>query len=204
MKKYIYLAIIILFCVLACTCMFQCSRISLLNNQLNTSTANEMALQDRLTSAQNDMVVYSNTIINLKHSKDSTVQELIKTKEKLKIKDKELLAMGSMNTTITIHDTCTLRDTIFKEPDFRMDTTFADQWKTIQLGLRYPDTINIGCEVKSDKDVFITKTREYAEEPHWFFICRWFQRKVDVIRVKIEEKNPFVSSQENVFIKVLE
>ena len=137
MKKYIYLAIIILFCVLTCTCMFQCSRISLLNNQLNTSTANEMALQDRLTSAQNDMVVYSNTIINLKHSKDSTVQELIKTKEKLKIKDKELLAMGSMNTTITIHDTCTLRDTIFKEPDFRMDTTFADQWKTIQLGLRY-------------------------------------------------------------------
>ena len=203
MKKYIYIGILIIFCILTCTCMYQCSRISSLNNQLNTSTANEMALQDRLTSAQNDMVVYSNTIINLKHSKDSTVQELIKTKEKLKIKDKELLAMGSMNTTITVHDTCTLHDTIFRE-DFRLDTTLADNWKTIQLGLRYPDSITVGCEVKSDKDVFITKTREYAEEPHWFFICRWFQRKVDVIRVKIEEKNPFVSSQENVFIKVLE
>ena len=203
MKKYIYLAIIIIFCILTCTCMYQCSHIKSLNDKLDTSTANEKALFDRLTGAQNDMVVYSNTIINLKHSKDSTVQELINTKEKLKIKDKELLAMGSMNTTITVHDTCTLHDTIFRE-DFRLDTTLADNWKTIQLGLRYPDSITVGCEVKSDKDVFITKTREYAEEPHWFFICRWFQRKVDVIRVKIEEKNPFVSSQENVFIKVLE
>lgn len=203
MKKYFYLAILLIFCILTCTCMYQCSYIKSLNDKLDTSTANEKALFDRLTGAQNDMVVYSNTIINLKHSKDSTVQELIKTKEKLKIKDKELLAMGSMNTTITVHDTLQLHDTIFRE-DFRLDTTLVDNWKTIQLGLRYPDTINIGCEVKSDKDVFITKTREYAEEPHWFFICRWFQRKVDVIRVKIEEKNPFVTSQEDVFIKVLE
>ena len=204
MKKYIYLAIIIIFCILTCTCMYQCSRISSLNNQLNTSTANEMALQDRLTSAQNDMVVYSNTIINLKHSKDSTVQELIKTKEKLKIKDKELLAMGSMNTTITIHDTCTLRDTIFKEPDFRMDTTFADQWKTIQLGLRYPDSITVGCEVKSDKDVFVTVEKEFVDTPSKCFFIRWFQKKIKVAKVKVEEKNPHVSSQENVFIKVLE
>lgn len=203
MKKYIYLAILLIFCILTCTCMFKCSRISSLNNQLNTSTANEKALFDRLTGAQNDMVVYSNTIINLKHSKDSTMQELIKTKEKLKIKDKELLAMGSMNTTITVHDTCTLHDTIFRE-DFRLDTILADNWKTIQLGLRYPDTINIGCEVKSDKDVFVTKTREYVEEPHWFFICRWFQKKHDVIRVKIDEKSPYISSQENVFIKVID
>lgn len=203
MKKYIYLAIIILFCVLACTCMFQCSRISSLNNQLNTSTANEMALQDRLTSAQNDMVVYSNTIINLKHSKDSTVQELIKTKEKLKIKDKELLAMGSMNTTITVHDTCTLHDTIFRE-DFRLDTTLADNWKTIQLGLRYPDTINIGCEVKSDKDVFVTVEKEFVDTPSKCFFIRWFQKKQNVIRVKIDEKNPFVTNTQNVFIRVLE
>lgn len=203
MKKYIYLGILIIICLLTCTCMYQCSHINSLNDQLNTSTANEKALFDRLTGAQNDMVVYSNTIINLKHSQDSITKELMATKNKLKIKDKELMAMGSMNTTITVHDTLQLHDTIFRE-DFRLDTLLADNWKTIQLGLRYPDTIQVGCEVKSDKDVFITKTREYVEEPHWFFICRWFQRKVDVVRVKIEEKNPFVTSQENVFIKVID
>jgi hypothetical protein len=203
MKKYIYLAILILFAALTCTCMFQCSRIGSLNNQLNTSLTNEMALQDRLTGAQNDMVLYSNTIINLKHSQDSVVKELMATKEKLKIKDKELLAMGSMNTTITVHDTCTLTDTLFVE-NIKFDTVLTDEWKTIQLGLRYPDSITVGCEVKSDKDVFVTKTREYVDEPHWFFICRWFQKKHDVIRVKVDEKNPFVTSQENVYIRIIE
>ena len=203
MKKYFYLAILIIICLLSCTCMYQCSHINSLNDKLDTSTANEKALFDRLTGAQNDMVVYSNTIINLKHSQDSITKELMATKNKLKIKDKELLAMANMHTEIVIRDSIVTHDTIFRE-DFRLDTTLADNWKTIQLGLRYPDTINIGCEVKSDKDIFITKTREYMEEPHWFFICRWFQKKHDIIRVKIDEKSPYISSQENVFIKVID
>lgn len=203
MKKYIYLGILIIICLLTCTCMYQCSHINSLNDQLNTSTANETALFDRLTGAQNDMVVYSNTIINLKHSQDSITKELMATKNKLKIKDKELLAMANMHTEIVIRDSIVTHDTIFRE-DFRLDTTLADNWKTIQLGLRYPDTINIGCEVKSDKDVFVTVEEEFVDTPSKCFFIRWLQKKQDVIRVKIDEKSPYISSQENVFIKVID
>lgn len=204
MKKYFYLAILLIFCILTCACMYQCSHIKSLNDKLDTSTANEKALFDRLTGAQNDMVVYSNTIINLKHSQDSITKELISTKEKLKIRDKELLAMGSMNSVVKVTDTLRIFDTIFKEPDFALDTCISDGWSDICVDMKYPNHVGVESVTRSDKSVFVTMEKEYKDTPSKCFFIRWFQKKVNVIRVKVDEKNPHIVDENNIFIRIID
>ena len=68
----------------------------------------------------------------LQHTSDSTIQALLEQKEKLEIKDKELVYMMALLSQSKVHDTIrvTTHDTIFVEPDFKFDTCISDEWRT--------------------------------------------------------------------------
>lgn len=167
------------------------------------SKANEKALNDRISSKDTCMAIYEATMATLLASNDSLTSSLIKTKKSLGLKDKQIQAMASINSVVEVHDTLMLKDTVFKEPDFQFDTVMKDPWKTISVGLKYPDVVNVGCNVKSKKEIFVTESKETVDPPKKFFICRWFQKKHKVVRVNVEEQNPYIHSDENVFIKVI-
>lgn len=49
-------------------------------------------------------------------------------RHELGIKDKQIQQMSKVKEKIYIHDLITVHDTIFKEPDFVLDTCLGDQW----------------------------------------------------------------------------
>ena len=142
----------------------------------------------------------------LQHTSDSTIQALLQQKEKLEIKDKELVYMMALLSQCKTHDTIkvTTHDTIFIEPDFHFDTCISDEWRTTCVGLKYPNEVSVDATVRSRKGVFVTTKRETVEPPAKCFFIRWFQRKHTVTKVVIDEENPYIESEDNVFIRVVE
>ena len=142
----------------------------------------------------------------LQHTSDSTIQALLQQKEKLEIKDKELVYMMALLSQCKTKDTIkvTTHDTIFVEPDFHFDTCISDEWRTTCVGLKYPNEVSVDATVRSRKGVFVTAKRETVEPPAKCFFIRWFQRKHTVMKVVIDEENPYIESEDNVFIRVVE
>lgn len=167
------------------------------------SKANEKALNDYIALKDTCTAIYGATMATLLASNDSLTASLMKTKKSLGLKDKQIQAMASINSVVEVHDTIILKDTVFKEPNFQFDTVMKDPWKTISVGLKYPDMLNVECNVKSKKEIFVTESKETVDPPKKFFVCRWFQKKHKVVRVNVEEQNPYIHPDGNVFIKVI-
>lgn len=196
--KWIVLAIIL---GLTIICVVQCNTNRNLRHDYEVASANTKALLD---DRDNEIIALQLSLDVLRHTNDSTIQNLLKQQEKLNIKNKELQTMISMASQFRVHDTLRLHDTIFKDPTFRMDTCFKDQWRTTCLDMQYPGDICVDATMVSKKEVYVTAKRETIEPPHWFFLCRWFQKKHTVTRVIINEENPYIENQENVYIRVVD
>ena len=100
-------------------------------------------------------------------------------------------------------DTIKLIDTIFKEPDFVLDTLVGDKWISTNLHMAYPNTVALEPKVVSEKTVVMYVNKETVEPPKKFFLCRWFQKKHTVVKAVVKENNPYVTNQENVFFEII-
>lgn len=194
---------ILVFVICAIVCIIFINRYNESQKELNRVEANNRAISERYEDAKNYEYELFLTIDEYKASNDSLINRLRKTQEQLKIKDKELIAAQSINTELAKVDTLILTDTVFIK-DLYIDTTLGDNYINNRLVLEYPNSISIGTKVKSEKDVFITQTRETIEEPSRWWICRLFQKKRDVVRVDIIEFNPYITEKKNVFIEYFE
>lgn len=190
--------------VLIVICGIQCSSYNKLRKQYDISKSNEKSLLDRLEKNGETIIEYQATIDMLRYTNDSTIQNLLEQQKKLKIKNKELQTMASLASQFHTKDTVRLHDTIFKDPDFVIDTCLADNWKKTCLGLKYPSDITIDATMKSQKDVYVVAKKEPINPPKKTWIGRLFQRKHVVTRVTIHEENPYIESQENVYISILD
>ena len=130
--------------------------------------------------------------------------KLNEARKELKVKDNQLKQLMWLETEFQKKDTVYLTDTIFKEPDFTLDTIMGDEWVQTNLHLEYPGTIATESTVKSEKTVVVSSQRETVDPPKKFFLCRWFQKKHTVIKVVTKENNPHVIDQENVYIEIVD
>lgn len=203
-KKYGWLILVVVILGLCGIIGTQCSRNQKLKEQYEISMANEKSLWGRIEGNQKDIVAYQTTISSLRYINDSIVQHLLEVQEKLKIKDKEIQSMLSLSSHFHTTDTIILTDTIFKEPDFDFDTVIQDQWRKMEVRLKYPANVWVDATMRSQKEVFITSTRETIKPPKKCFFLRWFQKKHNVVRVKIEEDNPYLESEQNLYIQTFE
>lgn len=174
-----------------------------LNNQLNVSLLNNKAITERYENAKTYEYELQLTINEYKNSNDSLIVRLRNAQKQLNIKDKELLQAQSINTDFIRVDTLILKDTIFVR-DLYIDTTIGDKYINNHLILQYPSKIQIESNVKSEKDVFVSKTRETIKPRSKWWICRIFQKKHDVIKIEVNENNPYIKSEENIFIRYIE
>ena len=165
--------------------------------------ANEKAMNEQLDTINSQNRVFQYTIDELKASNNEKIQELLKTAKDLKIKDKKIQELANIQTIFYKTDTLTINDTIFIN-NFALDTTIGDEWMNHHLSMKYPNYLSLESTMTSDKNVVISKDRETVNPPKKFFLCRWFQRKHDVIKVHIEEKNPNIQSERNLFIQTFE
>lgn len=203
-KKYGWLILVVVILGLCSIIGTQCSRNQKLKEQYEISVANEKSLWRRIEGNQKDIVAYQTTISSLRYMNDSIVQHLLGVQEKLKIKDKEIESMLSLSSHFHTTDTITLTDTIFREPDFTFDTIIQDRWRKMEVQLKYPASVYMDATMQSQKEVFITSTKETINSPKKCFFLRWFQKKHNVVRVKIEEDNPYLESEQNLYIQTFE
>lgn len=202
MRKYIYLSLAVGLAILFGTLFKTCSDLRKYKD-LYTRELTNVEAYDRLYSEMEEQIrEFKFTMDELRTSKDSINQRLLRTVDSLKIKDKNVQYLQYNTSIIQKTDTIVLQDTIFKKP-VDIDTVVGDAWYSMKLGLKYPSTIITEPTFKSEKQVIISTKKEYNKKPSKIFFIRWFQKKHLVTQVDVIESNPYIDNKENRFIKIV-
>ena len=100
-------------------------------------------------------------------------------------------------------DTVALKDTIFKDPSFELDTIVGDKWFSNRLYLKYPNVVASTPKIVIERHTFINGKRETVNPPKKFFLFRWFQKKHTVVEVNVRELNPYVVNKTQKYIEII-
>ncbi len=193
----------VLFIVAVLTAVFFIYRSNNFEEKYDNAVQNNKAYALQLDKEKAQSNVFKITVDQLTYYNDSITILLDNTRKQLKIKDKQLAQLQYISTELQKKDTIKLTDTIFKEPDFVLDTLVGDEWISTNLHMAYPNTVALEPKVISEKTVVIYTNKETVEPPKKFFLCRWFQKKHTVLKAVVRENNPYVVNQENVFFEII-
>lgn len=172
-------------------------------SKYNDAVANNKAFALQLDKEKAQSNVFKLTVDQLNYYNDSITNKLNEARKELGIKDKQLEQLEYISTQVSKPDTLVLKDTIFKDKEFVLDTTLGDKWVNTKLHLQYPGIIGVEPTVNSEKTIVLYSSRETVNPPKKFFLCRWFQKKHTVVKAVVKENNPYVVNQENVFIEIM-
>ena len=199
MKKYIIILILILVGAVA--------YLSYQNKQLTTkyetSIENIKAYDAQLSGLKDNNRVFKLTIDQLNYSNDSIINKMKEVQKELGIKDKRLQQLQYDLSHAQRADTIILKDTLFRDPQLRLDTIVGDKWFKTNLHLEFPSTIALKPEIELERYTFISGKRETVNPPKKFFLFRWFQKKHTVVEVNVREMNPYVKDKTQRFIQII-
>lgn len=182
--------------------VFQTSRYSELSLKYHTAVSNNKAYEAQNDSLKNKSKEFQLTIDQLNYSTDSLVSRLNELRKQLKIKDADLKNLQYIASQEKKVDTLFLKDTIFRY-DVKVDTVIKDEWSKFRLQLEYPNKIVADYSFKNSTIVAASSKRETINPPKKFFLCRWFQKKHEVINIDIIQENPYCETKEEKFIKII-
>lgn len=202
-KKYINIGIIILVISTLLGICIMYSTNKKLKQELEVSIANEKAFAEENSGLRDKNRAFQLTVEQLEYFNDSLITKMNEVRKELKIKDKNLKQMQYLLSEAQKRDTVVFRDTIFRDPELKVDTLLSDNWYQIKLGLRYPNTIITEPKFISEKYVIVDYKKETINPPKKCAIARWFQRKHKVIEVNVVEKNPYIENKKSKFIEVI-
>lgn len=202
-KKYINIGIIILVIstLLGICTMYNTNK--KLKQELEVSIANEKAFAEENSGLKDKNRAFQLTVEQLEYFNDSLITKMNEVRKELKIKDKNLKQMQYLLSEAQKRDTVIFRDTIFRDPELKVDTLLSDNWYQIKLGLRYPNTIITEPKFISEKYVIVDYKKETVNPPKKCAIARWFQRKHKVVEVEVVEKNPYIENKKQRFIEIV-
>lgn len=201
MKKIILKILSYALLVLAIFLMGQ--KIHNLNVALDNSVNNEKAYAAENSGLKESNRVFKLSIYQLEYYKDSLMIEMKKIANKNGIKDKKIKALQYQLEHFAKRDTIILRDTIFKELGFILDTCIIDEWNKSCIHLAYPGTIALNNEYKNEKYVTLSSHKEPVKPRKWF-LPRWFTRKHTIIEVIVTDKNPYVTTPQQRYIEIID
>ena len=156
----------------------------------------------------NDSLVQNNRIFqlniaDLNRLNDSIFQEMKSVSNRLKIRENQIKQMQYLMDSYNRVDTVFVKgDTIFKEQEFKLDTTFGDQWGKTRLQLEHPNTIIVGHSYTNKKHVIFASYKEPIKERKWF-LPRWFTRKRTYVEATVVDENPYVETKETRFVECI-
>lgn len=201
MKKYIYIAIVVLIAVLMAGVVILWSSNNKYKGLYEKELQNVEAYQISNSGLEGEIRQYRMTIDELYDSKDSIDRKLVSTMQELDIAKGKIKNLQYQLGKATRTDTITLHDTIF-ERQVDIDTTLGDKWYNLRLQLQYPSTVITTPTFNSEQYVYIYNRKEYVGgKSKWFFI-NWFKKKYTVTEVKIEEENPYIQTLNQKFIEI--
>lgn len=200
MKRIIFKIII-----WALTVSFIIVLITMLNNaykELDISATNFKALVKETSIAQASNIAYKLHIDQLNYIQDSIMIKMKEVLEENKIKDKNISNLQYQLEHFYKRDTIILRDTIFKDPGFKLDTCIRDDWNTTCLSLSYPGNIGIESSYKNEKFIIVNSKREPIKPSNCKFV-NFFRKKHTILEIDVIDKNPYVETKKQRFIEII-
>lgn len=174
-----------------------------LQEELSVSVSNEKAFIAENSLLKNKNRVFKFTVEQLNYYNDSILEKMNEVRKELGIKDKRLQQLQYEASHAQRHDTIVLRDTLFRDPQLKLDTIVGDKWFKTNLHLEFPSTIALKPEIELERYTFINGKRETVNPPKKFFLFRWFQKKMTVVTVTVKEKNPYVKNKESRYVEII-
>ena len=199
MKKYIIILILILVGAVA----YLSYQNRTLTTKYETSIENIKAYDSQLSGLNNSNKVLKLTIDQLNYFKDSILIKMNEVRKELNIKDSKIKQMQYKLSHVEKIDSLTLPDTIFVN-SFKLDTIIGDEWTNNHIIMSYPNKIKITPRFKLESFLFVESKKETVNPPKKFFLFRWFQRKHTVLNVTVKENNPYVETDEQKFVEIIE
>ena len=191
MQKYIVItvtALIVLLFVL--TSIFHNQLLDCME-QLEQAENNTKALLMAKDSLSNNGRILQLSIDQLECYNDSITKVLNKTIDKLNVEKNKVTQLQYSSMTNTRTDTLVFRDTLFIK-DINIDTTTTDnKWYSINIKLRYPNTLNVTPTFNNEIVTIFNYKKETINPPKKCFILRWFQKKHIITETRIINNNPY-------------
>ena len=195
--KYMYLIIVILTTIIFALCF----RIKKHKDSYSLAILNNKAYQSELSLKNDEIRAYELTIDQLHYLNDSITIKFNEAIDELNIKEKKLNSLLYNKTSISKSDTIFYKDTIFR--DISIDTIIGDEWYNVELGLRFPNIINISTYFNNETIVLTHFKKETIMPPKKTCIGRFFQRKHKVLMVDVIENNPYAYNKKNRYIEII-
>lgn len=164
--------------------------------------------------ALNDTLKTTNRMFEFKASQlnyinDSLVSQMNIIRKNMGVKDKNLKGLGYIKSTVRIHDTVFVNRIRDGDKTLSIDTVINKKWYQIEIDYKgskcseCKDTLIVSPKVSSEKYVVISTSKEYVDAPKKWWLQRIFQKKEEVVDVKVVETNPYIYSDHERFIKVI-
>lgn len=125
MKRLIIEIIVVLGVIIAMIALG--ARIKYLNQELGLATTNIKAYASENSKLQNKNLVFELTLEQMEYYNDSLLQQMKKVARDNGIKDKQIRSLQYQLEYYNKVDTIIVRDTIFKDPKFHLDTCIMDK-----------------------------------------------------------------------------
>lgn len=199
--KRLIIEICILLAAISAIILYQ-KQVNNLKTSLDYAENNVKAYASLNDSITQNNRVFSLKIEDLTRLNDSLFLEMKSVSDRLKIREDRIRQMQYMMDSYNKTDTVIVRDTIFKESEFKLDTLFGDEWGKTRLQLEHPNTIIVGHSYTNKKHVIFAYYKEPIKERKWF-LPRWFTRKRTYVEATVIDENPYVETKETRFIECI-
>ena len=198
MKKFLF---ILIGCLIA-LCIWLFTQNAQKDQEIAQWANNYKTLNISKINSDSESFVYKFKVDQLNYYTDDLIKRMDSLRKELKIKDKEIESMYYLKQNISKKDTICFKDTIFIE-NLKLDTVLGDEWYQLHIDLEYPNTICVAPDFKSETYINTFSKKETIDKPKKFFLFRLFQKKHIITKVIVNEKNPYINTEEKVFIEII-
>ena len=202
----ILITLVIALSILLCISIY-IDRCRIAQNKSNEANLKAyIALNDTLRST-NRMFEFKTSQLN--YINDSLVNQMDMVRKNIGVKDRNLKGLGYIKSTVRIHDTVLVNRIRDGDKTLSIDTVINKKWYQIEIDYKgsrcseCKDTLIVSPKVSSEKYVVISTSKEYVDAPKKWWLQRIFQKKEEVVDVKVVETNPYIYSDHERFIKVI-
>lgn len=175
--------------LLIATIFYQHNQLQNKNREIDRITNNIRAYEEIASNAQDNSRVLQLTIDELKHSKDSLIQQVNKVKKELKIKDKNLTDASVINTEINDSVKTVIKEKLI---DFNEELKLNDL--TTIIVSRKDSILTAKIDIKNQQIIFVEDKKEYKRfYKNW--LLRFFHfdfKKVRIKNYQIVNSNPLI------------
>ena len=174
-----------------------------MNIALDNAVNNTKAYAAENSSLEKSNKVFKLSIEQLEYFSDSLMLEMKKVANESKVKDNKIKALQYQLEHFSKKDTIVIKDTIFREPGFVLDTCIVDKWNRSCLHLSYPGTIALSNEYNNEKYITLSSHKEPVKPRKWF-LPRWFTIKNTILEVIVVDQNPYGTTPKQRYIEIID